>query len=54
LALTAISTLDNIERGSLSDAKKVKSFLGRWFEKTRKSKIEDKFIPQEDAKDKEE
>ena len=33
LALSALSSLDNIERGSLKADKKVKSFLGRWFEK---------------------
>ena len=33
LAIEVMSALDNIERGSLKDHKKVKSFLGRWYEK---------------------
>ena len=35
LAITAISSIDNVERGSLNDCKKFKSFLGRWCEKTK-------------------
>ena len=35
LAIAAISAIDNIERGSLMEHKNVKSFLGRWYEKTK-------------------
>ena len=35
LAIAALSALDNIERGSLKEDKKVKSFLGRWYEKAK-------------------
>ena len=41
LVLSALSALDNIERGSLSDAKKVKLFLGRWHEKSKMIKNEE-------------
>ena len=41
LALSALSSLDNIERGSLKADKKVKSFLGRWFEKHAMKKKEE-------------
>ena len=53
LALSAISNLDDTERGSLSDNKKVKSFLGRWYQKTKISKIEDKCLCKDDTLDKE-
>ena len=42
LAIEAMSALDNIERGSLKDDKKVKSFLGRWYEKVKINKDERK------------
>ena len=35
LAIAGLSALDNIERGSLKEDKKVKSFLGRWYEKAK-------------------
>ena len=38
LAIAGIASLDNIERGSLSEKTKAKSFLGRWFEKTKELK----------------
>ena len=47
LVIAAISVLDNEERGSLSDKKKVKSFLGRWYEKSKMNKNEEKCLPDE-------
>jgi hypothetical protein len=41
LAMSALSALDNIERGSLKEDKKVKSFLGRWYEKAKVEKNHD-------------
>ena len=38
LAIAGVASLDNIERGSLSEKTKAKSFLGRWFEKTKELK----------------
>ena len=35
LAITALSAVDSIERGSLKEHKKVKSFQGRWHEKVK-------------------
>ena len=52
LAITAISAIDNIERGSLKEHKKVKSFLGRWYEKTKIKKMEEKYQCKDDNEDK--
>ena len=52
LAIIAISAIDNIERGSLKEHKKVKSFLGRWYEKIKIKKIEEKYHSKDDNKDK--
>jgi len=54
LAITAMSALDNIERGSLKEDKKVKSFLGRWFEKKKLKNMEEKYKCKYDNKDKNE
>ena len=49
LAMSALSALDNIERGSLKEDKKVKSFLGRWYEKAKVEKNYDlKDVSKED------
>ena len=43
LAIAAISAIDDTEMGSLKEHEKVKSFLGRWYEKTKIKKMEVKY-----------
>ena len=52
LAIEAMSALDNIERESLKDHKKVKSFLGRWYEKNQMKNTIKNYQAKDEKKDK--
>lgn len=50
-AIEAMSALNNIERGSLKNHKKVKSFLRRWHEKNQMKNIVTKYQAKDEKKD---